>query len=118
MSDVDVHDLEHAWNCRLTAVGRKSGEPRSVTIWFALEPDRVLLTGSKSNPHWCRNVRANGRVELEIGGRTLTGSATLIDDPERAAEIRQRFVERYLLARLSRPFGGYTKSIPVVVELD
>ena len=118
MANTDMDRLERQWNCRLTTIGRKTGEPRRVTIWFALEPGRVFLTGSKSNPQWCRNVRANGRVELEIGGQTLSGNATVIDDPEHAASIRERFVARYLLARLSRPFGGYTDSIPVVVDLD
>lgn len=114
----DLSGLQGSWNCRLTTVGRKSGEPRSVTIWFSLGDGVVFLTGSKSNPQWCRNIRACGDVTLRIGGETLKGRARVIDDPEEASAIRQRFVERYLLARLSRPFGGYTDSIPVVVEID
>jgi deazaflavin-dependent oxidoreductase (nitroreductase family) len=118
MPDTDLLQLASAWNCRLTTIGRKTGEPRRVTIWFAVAEGRILLTGSKSHPQWCRNIRANGQVELEIGGHTLRGSARIIDAPEAGATIRQAFVERYLLARLSRPFGGYTDSIPVVVDLD
>ena len=118
MADFDARDIESSWNCRLTTVGRKSGQPRSVTIWFAPAEGRVYLTGSQSDPQWCRNIRANGEVQLEIGGRELRGRARVVDDAAEAKAIRQRFVDRYLLARLSRPFGGYTASIPVVVELD
>jgi deazaflavin-dependent oxidoreductase (nitroreductase family) len=118
MSGTELQGLESSWNCRLTTTGRKSGEARNVTIWFALGDGRVYLTGSKSNPHWCRNIRANDAVRLEIGGRQLAGRARVIDDPDEVIAIRQRFVDRYLLARFSRPFGGYTASIPVVVELD
>ncbi len=118
MPNADTKHLEPHWNCRLTTIGRKSGEPRQVTIWYALDSGRVLLTGSKSHPQWCRNIRANGRVELEIGGHRLAGTARICDDAAEGDAIRQAFVERYLLARLSRPFGGYTDSIPVVVDLD
>jgi deazaflavin-dependent oxidoreductase (nitroreductase family) len=118
MADTDLRNIERHWNCRLTTIGRKSGEPRAVTIWYALGDGRVLLTGSKSNPQWCRNIRANGRVELRIGGHDLKGHARIVEDPDASVAIRQAFVDRYLLARLSRPFGGYTDSIPVVVDLD
>jgi len=110
--------LERHWNCRLTTRGRKSGLERKVTIWFALGDGVVYLTGSKSHPHWCKNVRADGRVTLEIGGEQFSGTARVVEDAGVAAEVRQRFVDRYFLARLSRPFGGYTDSIPVIVTLD
>lgn len=118
MVDRDLSHLERYWHCKLTTVGRVSGERRRVTIWFALGSGRVYLTGSSSVPHWCRNIRSNGRVTLEIAGEKLTGTAHVVDDPEEAGSIRRRFVDRYLLARLSRPFGGYTGSVPVVVEID
>lgn len=118
MAEFDPRDVESSWNCRLTTVGRKSLQPRSVTIWFAPAKGRIYLTGSKSDPQWCRNIRANGEVHIEVGGLRLQGRARVVEDAEEGRAIRQRFVERYLLARLSRPFGGYTDSIPVVVELD
>ncbi len=113
----DLSHLESRWNCKLTTLGRKSGQPRRVTIWFALGSGVVYLTGNESTPQWCRNIRANGQVEIEIAGEKLVGRARVIDDPAEAAAIRQRFVQRYLLARLSRLFGGYTDSVAVVVEI-
>jgi deazaflavin-dependent oxidoreductase (nitroreductase family) len=117
MSAPDLNDLHPYWNCRITTRGRKSGEPRQVTIWFALGEGVVYLTGSKTLPQWCRNIAAHGEVTLEIGGRELTGDARIIEDPAEADAVRRRFVNRYLLARLSRPFGGYTDSIPVEVRI-
>ena len=51
--------LDRHWNCRLTVRGRKSGEPRTVTIWFALGDGKVFLTGDAKEPNWVRNLRAN-----------------------------------------------------------
>ena len=117
MGAVDLGQLSRYWNCRLTTIGRKSGEPRTVTIWFALGDGVVYLTGSKEVPQWCRNLRVNGDVVLEIGGQRLKGRARLVEDEDQAQQIRRRFVQRYLLARLSQPFGGYSRSVPVVVEI-
>ncbi|MCS5636679.1 MAG: nitroreductase family deazaflavin-dependent oxidoreductase [Myxococcota bacterium] len=115
--DGDLSHLERHWNCRLTTRGRRSGEPRAVTIWFALGAGTVYLTASASHPHWCRNLEATAEVSLRIGNDNLTGIARLIEDPGEARAVRQRFVDRYWLARLSRPFGGYRDSIPVAVEI-
>jgi deazaflavin-dependent oxidoreductase (nitroreductase family) len=115
--ELDPARLNRSWNCRITVTGRRSGEPRSTTIWFVAEDGRIFLTGGKENPQWCRNLRANGRIELRIGPQQLSGTARVVDDPEKAADIRDRFVRKYLLARLSRLFGGYTASVAVEVTL-
>jgi deazaflavin-dependent oxidoreductase (nitroreductase family) len=116
--DRDLSRFDRYWNCRLTTRGRRSGEPREVTIWFALGPGTIYLTGSASHPHWCKNVAEHREVSLCIGGEDLNGSARRVDDLEEAQAIRQCFVDRYWLARLSRPFGGYKDSIPFVVEIQ
>lgn len=113
---IDWKALERHWNCRLTVRGRKTGQPRSVTIWYALRGQTVLLTGGPDGPQWCRNLRANPAVEVQIGGQRLRGRARVVEDPADAEAIRACFRSRYLLARLSRLFGGYTRSMPVVVE--
>jgi deazaflavin-dependent oxidoreductase (nitroreductase family) len=115
--------LARHWNCRLTVPGRRSGLPRTVTMWFAPDPEggRIYLTGSAKPPHWVRNVRANeaagGAVTLAIGATRLRGRARCVDDPAEAEAIRLRFTRRYLAARLARALGtGYRDSTAVVVD--
>ena len=115
--------FDQGWNCHLTTRGRKTGRPRTVTIWYAPAFDQgdegvVYLTGGADDPQWCRNIRACADVEIEVAGETLVGRAEVIDDEAQATEIRDRFTQRYALARLSRVFGGYTKSVAVRVVLD
>lgn len=120
---VDWRALERHWNCRLTVPGRKSGTPRTVTMWFALDPaaGRVFLTGAGKPPHWVRNVAAHeaggGEVALAIGATRLRGRARVVADPAEVEAIRQRFVRRYLGARIARLLGtGYVDSTAVVVD--
>lgn len=109
--------LARRWNCRLTTVGRRSGKPRAATIWFVLEGKTVFLTGGREVPHWWRNVRASGEVTLELGGQRFRGRAKVVEEPLEAAAIRERFVQKYWLARIARWFGGYTRSVAARVEL-
>jgi deazaflavin-dependent oxidoreductase (nitroreductase family) len=113
----DWRRLDRRWNCRLTTTGRKSGEPRSVTIWFVLDGPTLYLAGSAAMPHWCKNLAANGEIGVEIAGEHFRGSARVVEDEQAASAVRDRFVRKYLLARLSRPFGGYTQSVAVEATL-
>lgn len=114
---MDLAQLDRGWNCRLTTTGRKSGKPRTVTIWYAIDGGEVYLTGGKENPHWCRNLRAHPEVTIELRGRRFDGRARVVEDEEQARRVRALFPRKYLLARLSRLFGGYTASVPVEVTL-
>jgi deazaflavin-dependent oxidoreductase (nitroreductase family) len=114
----DPARLNRHWNCRITVRGRRTGEPRTTTVWFVAEPGRILLAGGKDDPQWCRNLRADGSITVQIGRDRFPGRARVVDDPAAARAIRDRFVGKYLLARLSRLFGGYQESVAVEVALD
>lgn len=118
MPQPDPARLNRHWNCRITVRGRRTGEPRTTTVWFVAAPGRIYLAGGKENPQWCRNLRADGRVTVQVGRERFPGRARVVDDPAAAGAIRDRFVGKYLLARLSRPFGGYRESVAVEVTLD
>ena len=117
MSAIDFAALDRHWNCRLSVRGRKSGVERSVTIWFALGDGKLFLTGAGKGPQWLRNARANPDVIVKIGDTRLRGRARVVEDPAEAESVRQRFVRRYLMARLARMIGsGYTDSTAVVID--
>ena len=114
---IDWKALGRHWNCRLSVRGRKSGQERSVTIWYALGDGKVFLTGSGKGPQWLRNAKANPDVVVQIGRQRLRGRARVIEDPAEADAVRMRFVHRYFSARIARLLGtGYTDS--TAVEID
>lgn len=100
---------------RVTTVGRKTGEPRRVTVWFACDGGKIYLAGGRKVPHWCRNIRKNADVEVEIGGVRFKGKARVLQGARQADRVRQLMFEKYLLARLSSFFGGYKNAVPVEI---
>ncbi len=52
---------------RLTHYGRKTGKPYEVTIWFALDADKLYIGTANVNRQWVRNVQKTPQVKLRIG---------------------------------------------------
>jgi deazaflavin-dependent oxidoreductase (nitroreductase family) len=67
----------YAW---LTAVGRVSGQPRTVELWFGLRGTTVyFLAGGGATAHWVRNSLVAGTVSLRLGSSTYAGTARAIE---------------------------------------
>jgi deazaflavin-dependent oxidoreductase (nitroreductase family) len=64
----------------LTHYGRKSGKPYDVTIWFAVEGDKVYIGTANVNRQWARNVQKTPRIRLAVGGDTFEGEARFLSE--------------------------------------
>jgi len=65
----------------LTHYGRKSGKPYQVTIWFAVDGEKIYLSTANVERQWVQNVRKTSDVRLSIGGETFDGQARFLTDP-------------------------------------
>jgi deazaflavin-dependent oxidoreductase (nitroreductase family) len=108
--------------CRLETVGRRTGEPRELEIWFAADGDRLyLLSGGRDRAHWVRNLRANPFVRVRLGDRWLAGRARAVDAPD---DPDDRVAREALAAKYQgwRPGGALSawarESLPVVIDLS
>jgi len=52
---------------RLTHYGRKSGKPYGVTIWFVEIDGNIWIGSLRAARSWVKNVRANGKSEIDFG---------------------------------------------------
>jgi deazaflavin-dependent oxidoreductase (nitroreductase family) len=101
-------DIAGRKTVRLTTRGRKTGEPRTVTIWFVADgPDRILVqhtTAAAAN--WYRNLLADARVQVDFGDGPREARATAITDPRRIQEvlalIRRKYWAAWLIQLLAR----------------
>jgi deazaflavin-dependent oxidoreductase (nitroreductase family) len=105
-----------ATECRLVTTGRRSGEPREIEIWFAARGDTIfMLSGGGDAAHWVRNLVADPRVRVRIGGREFTGTARVVqggpDDPVAREAIAAKYGTTGLRTWLRT-------SLPVAVDLD
>src|SRR5262245_27239033 len=73
--------LRDASTLELTTTGRKSGQPRTVKIWFVYDDRLYVQSGQEGKTDWYRNVLAAPAVMVRIGDREWRGTARAVDDP-------------------------------------
>ena len=67
------------WAIHLVTIGRRTGLPRPVTVWFVYLDGRLFVrTSNKTN--WGKNLTANPSVEAEVGGLRFKAEAERVDD--------------------------------------
>jgi deazaflavin-dependent oxidoreductase (nitroreductase family) len=100
----------------LTTIGRRTGRPHRIEIWFAVEDGRIyLLAGGRERADWVRNLQANPRVTVELGGETRAGVAQVLEastaEDRRAREL---LVGKYRQGNNLDEWGR--TALPVVIE--
>jgi deazaflavin-dependent oxidoreductase (nitroreductase family) len=108
----------------LTAIGRRSGRPRSVHLACLEQEGGYLVVasamGQERHPAWRYNVEANPDIEVQVRGERFAARAQVLSDSEKAevwdqigAAIPQlnvyaRRTERNIrVFRLSRRVGSF-----------
>jgi len=83
----------------LTTIGRRSGLPRQIEIWFTRHNGRYYLVAEHGlKAHWVQNLLAEPAVRARIGRRSFRGRARVVDgrsERELVAIIRDRSEAKY-----------------------
>jgi deazaflavin-dependent oxidoreductase (nitroreductase family) len=110
----DPGDLDY---CYLTTVGRVSGDPHEIEIWFALHDGILyLLSGGRDDSDWVKNLRANADVTVRLGPETRAARARMITRSDEDELARRLLVEKYR-PRYSGELDEWGRtSLPVAVE--
>jgi deazaflavin-dependent oxidoreductase (nitroreductase family) len=64
----------------LTHIGRKTGKPHQVTIWFVLDRDRLYIGTANVNRQWVRNVQKTSKIRLSMASESFDGTARFLTD--------------------------------------
>jgi deazaflavin-dependent oxidoreductase (nitroreductase family) len=97
-------------------VGAKSGAERVAPLVYFPQPDDSMViiasaAGAPKHPAWYHNLKANPKIDVEVGAETFGVQAVELDDDERAEVWPQLVAER-------PGFGDYQKktnrTIPVL----
>jgi deazaflavin-dependent oxidoreductase (nitroreductase family) len=68
---------------KVTTVGRKTGEPRTVELRFVYYQGCFYASSSKvAGKHWCQNMLKNPAVELNAKGERFSCTAMQVTDDE------------------------------------
>jgi deazaflavin-dependent oxidoreductase (nitroreductase family) len=85
----------------LTTIGRRSGRPREIEIWFHLEGEPgaggtlYMLAEGRGRANWVRNLRADPNVTVRIADQVLAGRARIVEDAEEELMARRELPRKY-----------------------
>jgi deazaflavin-dependent oxidoreductase (nitroreductase family) len=86
-------DLDY---CYLTTVGRLTGLPRTIEIWFAVnEQTLYLLAGDGEKAGWVKNLKRTPEVEVRLNRTRFTGRARIVKAVKEDTFARQLVFAKY-----------------------
>jgi deazaflavin-dependent oxidoreductase (nitroreductase family) len=115
-----VEELAKQSFCYLTTIGRRSGRPHTVEIWFGLRNATLyMLSGSRARSDWVRNLQARPDVQVRIRDSSFPGRARVVEDPDEESNARRLLAAKYQGWREGAPLSSWARTaLPVAVDLS
>lgn len=108
-TDAELSNLQFLY---LTTVGRVTGRPREIEIWFVeSEGKYYILAEHFHEAQWVKNIQHNQRVRVRVGEQDFEATARVLDQQRDRDgwETTQRLaVEKY----------GWGDGLPVEIIRD
>jgi deazaflavin-dependent oxidoreductase (nitroreductase family) len=82
MSSIDAAKLADEKYIYLTTIGRKTGNPHTVELWFSIAKEKIYLSHEGKHTDWMKNISKNNRVEFRIRNIRFKGRAQIFRDGE------------------------------------
>jgi len=113
----------------LETIGRVSGTPHEIEIWFAGEVDETgqsirlyLMAGGRGRSDWVKNLKRTPRVRIRVAERWFEGSARVIEREPGEHRARELVCAKYMRydpeMDADLPTGWCREALPVVIEVD
>jgi deazaflavin-dependent oxidoreductase (nitroreductase family) len=110
MSIPEFDALRHEKVLYLTTIGRKTGKPRTIEIWFVAHERRLYVLAEHGlKAQWVRNIQVNPEVRIRLAQHRFQARGRILD----GARDRQ---EWQAVASLSRRKYGWGDGLPVAFD--
>ena len=103
----------------LTTVGRKTGKPHRIEIWFAVDGGRLfLLSGGGDTADWVKNIRKSGDVRIQVGTRSVAARARIARRGAEDQKARELLDAKYMAWTPKKKLSSWARgATPVVIDL-
>ncbi len=115
-----VEDWQSQDFCYVTTIGRRTGNPHTIEIWFGSQTEGTiyLLSGGGDQSDWVKNLVANPSVHVKISDREWEGQARVLQDEGEEAGVRRLLATKYQAWRDGKPMSNWARtSLPIAIDL-
>ena len=106
--------------CYLTTIGRVTGNPHEIEIWFAVHDNSLyLMAGGRYESDWVKNLLKNPSVSVRIANHTFAGIARIVTDETEERKARYALAEKYQEWEEGRTLSHWAKTaLPVAIDIS
>jgi deazaflavin-dependent oxidoreductase (nitroreductase family) len=114
-----ISDLDRLSVIDLTTVGRATGRPHTIEIWFTHRESIIyMLSGGGERSDWVRNLIHTPEVRIRAGVRHYAGVGRIVTDPHEDRLARDAVFDKYV-ARYQGDLSGWRElALPIAIDLD
>jgi len=103
--------------CYLTTIGRVSGRPHTIEIWFALGSESLYMLSGSHTSDWVLNLRRAPDVTVRLGDATFAGLARVVERTDEDALARELVLAKYQPRDSDELADWGRTALPVAVDL-
>lgn len=93
---IDLSPFEKEEYCYLTTLGRVTGKPHEIEIWFVVHESALyIMSGNMEKSDWVKNLLKEPNVSIRIAGQTFSALAALVDDKTLESIVRLKMANKY-----------------------
>ena len=112
-----MEDLDREEFCYVTSVGRRTGKPHTIEIWFAASDNTIyILAGGGSNADWVQNIEADPSAVVKIGDHAYRGTGRIVSERDEATLARSLIPTKYAHREDGLEQWALT-ALPVAIDL-
>ena len=107
--------------CYLATIGRVTGKPHTIEIWFGLSGQTLYMlsgNGPRRRADWVRNLMRTPAVSVRIGEVGYKGTGRVVEDPEEDALARRLLLEKYEPKYAGDLSDWGRTALPVAVDIE
>jgi deazaflavin-dependent oxidoreductase (nitroreductase family) len=112
-----LHNLKQEDYCYLTTMGRVTGSPHEIEIWFGHNDATLYLMSGDGKSDWVKNLRKNPTVTVRIAKRTFKAIARIVQDEAEQMLARNLLADKYNERKANGTLSKWARTA-LVVGLD
>ena len=104
--------------CYLTTIGRVTGKPHQIEIWFVMQNNSVYLMSGSHRSDWVKNLLKDSNVTVRIAKHHFKGRARLVNSEQEEMMVRNGLADKYKEREEDGSLSEWARTaLPVAIDL-
>jgi deazaflavin-dependent oxidoreductase (nitroreductase family) len=104
--------------CYLTTIGRVSGRPHEIEIWFGTHGNTLYLLSGNERSDWVKNLHKEPAVTVRIAKHTFAGTARVVEFKEEELRARYLLAEKYQEWEEGKTLSQWAQTaLPIAIDV-